>query len=302
MSYGVSILRGGAVHTVRPDGLPGAEIAAGRVAYLGAGPGGWVRDGPNAAPVVMVHGFEHDPAATSRDNPHVELYPKWRGTILPPGRPAFGFGWYSLPAGAAWPRSIWEAWRHGRALTYRRAWDLAWDAGNTLATILAQLGGPADLVAHSLGTRVALRAIRADPALPIRRMLLLNGAEYAETARATAEGAPGHLRFYNVVVRADDVLGKLGRAAPGFGGGFIGRVGLGALLSPTATAPDNWTDLELDRPVFKAWAQSRGWFHVAGDNPNGVGDHWHSYENPGNWPLYRELLAGADLAPPLVQS
>ncbi len=63
-------------------------------------------------------------------------------------------------------------------------------------------------------------------------------------------------------------------------------------------APDNWTDLELDRPVCRAWAESQGWFQVAGDNPHGVGDYWHSYENPSNWPLYKKLLAGADLDPP----
>jgi hypothetical protein len=293
---GVSILRGGAVHAVRPDGLPGAVIAASGLPH---GEAGSILDGREANPIVMVHGFEHDPASTGRDNPHVELYPKWRGTILPPGRPGFGFGWYSLPAGLSWPRSIWEAWRHGRALTYRRAWDLAWDAGNVLATTLARLGGPVDLIAHSLGTRVALRAIRADPALPIRRVLLLNGAEYAETAFATAANAGRHLRFYNVVVPADDVLGKLGRAAPGFGGGFIGRVGLGGRSSPEGNgAPDNWCDLELDRPAFRAWAAAQGWHHVAGDNPNGIGDHWHSYENPGNWPLYKKILAGGDLDPP----
>lgn len=289
MTYGISILRGGAVHTVRPDGLPGAAVSTAAMAH---DPGAWILGGHEDNPIVLVHGFEHDPAAEGRDNPHVELYPKWRGTILPPGRAGFGFGWYSLPAGWAWPRSLWEAWRHGRALTYRRAWDLAWDAGNVLADTLARLGGPLDLVAHSLGTRVVLRAIRADPALPIRRVLLLNGAEYAETARATAERAGSHLHFYNVVVPADDVLGALGRAAPGFGGGFIGRVGRGG------AGLDNWTDLELDRPPFKAWAASQGWHHVAGDNPHGIGDHWWSYENPGNWPLYKKLLAGELLEPP----
>lgn len=90
-------------------------------------------------------------------------------------------------------------------------------------------------------------------------------------------------RLSCAIVPSDGVLRIPGRFAPGFGGDFVGNTPLGAL------APANWTDLPLDDELFKIKLfGSHGW-RVAGDNPDQIGDHWYSFENENNWPLYRGI-------------
>ena len=231
-------------------------------------------------PVFMVHGFNYDPQATTRDNPFNYTFPLWEKMI---GRPArYPHAWFSVPLTA---RNIWRAWRAGRWNRYRYAWDLAGDEA-----ININPPDPCDMVCHSLGTRVVLTALLTR-ALPVRRVLLLNGAEYASRGLAVARRRPD-IEFFNIVVPGDDVLNTLGRFAPGFGGAFVGNAGV-------KDAPANWRDIRLDNPRVKAWAFNRGYtpvgHNLAGDSPRKVGDHWFTFENRGNWPLYRAILAGEDL-------
>ena len=226
-------------------------------------------------PVLMVHGFQYDPKATTRDNPFNYTFPLWEKMI---GRPGYPHAWFSVPLNA---HNIWRAWRAGRWNRYRYAWDLAGDEA-------ISINPPArcDVVCHSLGTRVVLTALLTRR-LAVRRVLLLNGAEYASRGLAVARKR-ADIEFFNIVVPRDRVLNTLGRFAPGFGGAFVGNAGVN-------DAPANWRDIRLDDPDVLTWGLKRRWL-LAGTDPRDVGNHWHSFEHRGNWPLYRAILDGDDLS------
>lgn len=244
------------------------------------------------SPVIMVHGFRYDPKSKGKNNPHLSTFKHWRKDIVKDNS-AYGFGWWSCPGGWMLPSSIWKSILAGRWNTYRHAWDLAEEAGRELAKIIAQSSGPVTLLCHSLGSRVVLGAVNSDLALPISRVVLMNGAELRKTAKVIAEKRP-HIRFFNLVVEEDDVLKKFGALfAPGdFYSPCIGQTGLGT------EAPKNWTDVNLDSLVLKTWAKSRGWPDVEGDNPNGYFDHWWTHKHEGNWGLIHALLMEGSISPP----
>ena len=227
-------------------------------------------------PVLLVHGFQYDPAAEGRDNPHNHTFPRW-GEML--GHlPTVRHAWFSVPLTR---RNIWQAWRHGRWNRYRWAWDLAHDEAVKVADRLSDFAEPPDIICHSLGSRVVVEALSLGA--PAARVLFLNGAEYLETAARVARRR-SEIEFFSVVVPSDDVLRIPGRFAPGFGGEFVGNTPLGAL------APANWTDLPLDDPNFQgAMKELYGW-DLAGDNPDQMGDHWYSFEHEDNWPLYLAIF------------
>lgn len=211
-------------------------------------------------PVVLVHGFNHDPRRPGPHHPETHPYPRWREML---GRPdAVGFEWFSRPGPL-------DAWAHGRWNRYRRAWDLAGTAADRLRVMLLNLPEPADILCHSLGSRVVLRALMSTRPGVARRVLILNGADYSRNGDVAARVCT-EVQFYNVVVPADDVISKLARFAPGAGTDFLGN--RGALYAAT-----NWQDIDLGG---------------GGDNPDDMGDHHYSYENPANWPVYRAIFKG----------
>ena len=287
---------GGRMHGIDHHGLPESsgfmpESFPWRALQMG---------GETGQPVVMIHGFGYDPRARSTNNPHwpgppvgaageAGSFPRWRRDLVPGGRPGLSFGWYSVPLG--W-RGVLGAWRAGRWNRYRLAWDLAAEAGQALAVMLRNLDGPVDLLCHSLGTRVVIKALMADTALPVGHVVLLNGAEFFKPARAVAR-ANGHVRFVNLVVEADQVLSKLDRLfAPVRGNGPpIGLKGLGV------SAPANWIDIPLDDMQAQLWGAGHGW-HLQGDNPKKWADHWFTFRHEGNHGLIRAALDGQRLDPP----
>jgi len=148
--------------------------------------------------------------------------------------------------------------------------------------VLCRLG-PCDVLCHSLGSRVVNQALKW-PATQVERVIYLNGADYAKNAREAAIKNP-QVEFHNFTSRSDDVLSKLGRwAAPGPSQDLVGNPGL------TLPRPDNVTEYDLDDPRAKVWAMSKGWEGVAADNPDGYGDHWYTFENRKNWPVFRDIL------------
>ena len=159
------------------------------------------------------------------------------------------------------------AWLHGRWNRYRYAWDLAGEASERLREMLSNSPQPADIVCHSLGSRVVLMALMNSPPNVARRVLILNGAAYSSRGDVAARVCP-EVQFYNVVVPADDVIAKLARLAPGAGTDFLGNSG-------TPHAFVNWKNIDLSG---------------GGDNPAGVMDHWYSFENEANWPIYRAIF------------
>ena len=225
---------------------------------------------------LFVHGFQYDPKSTGRDNPHVHTFPRWR-KMLPEGEVLY-HSWFSVPLTKA---NVWRAWRYGhRWNRYRWAWDLAEAEGAVLARRRMSMSSPPNIVCHSLGSRVVLKAL--EMGMPASRVLLLNGAEYQVQGLRIARMRKD-VEFFATVVPEDDVLNKLGRFAPGWGGNFVGN-------TPHLGRGSNWTDLPLDDEIFQIkLLGSHGW-RVAGDNPDQAGDHWYSFEHEDNWPLYRAIL------------
>ncbi len=226
--------------------------------------------------LVMVHGFGYDPEAVGPADPRQSLYPRW---CVMAQRPATGFAWYSVPPGL---RHLARAWMRGHWNRYHYAWSLAEQAGSRLARLLDR-GPPADILCHSLGSRVVLCALEEHA--PARRVLIFNGAAETGQALDIARRRP-EIEFLNVVVRSDDVLDKAGEwFTPTLGQAeVIGSKGLRG-------APANWTDIPLDDPDFRARARRLG-YDLRGDNPRSVGDHWYSYDWEPNWELWRGLLDG----------
>ena len=63
-------------------------------------------------------------------------------------------------------------------------------------------------------------------------------------------------------------------------------------LGKAPDAPPNWREVFLDSEAVHILGQELGW-DLRGDDPKSFLDHTWSYLNPGNWPLYRDFLAGA---------
>lgn len=234
-------------------------------------------------PIVVVHGFGYDPNSSGKDNPGETFVPLFQGMF--PDREVKGFYYYSVPPGVG---GVVRSWLHGRWNRYRYAWDLAGEAGISLRKDLFYFGrqGGCDVIAHSLGSRVVASAFDSPEPLPVRRVLLLNGAEHISTYKRVLE-RPGtrNTEFMNVCVKTDDVLRIMGGLfSPGrIYERCVGQVGLGRY------APNRWIDMPLDDPEVATWGLWQGWL-LRGDNPHHLGDHWYSFKFLGNRPLYKAWL------------
>lgn len=246
--------------------------------------------------VIMIHGFDFDPRSKkhSPEGPTGELFPAWRyhltGVTTPVAHP-----WFSVPRTLG---NIVGAWRSGYLDRYKWAFHLADVEGRGPLRSKIMEHAPTNILCHSLGSRVVLSAL-SSPATGsgslfnadrlVGRVLLLNAAEHVPAARDAAEYHFG-VEFFNVVVRTDDILRGLGGLmSPRIGyESCVGQVGMG-------DPPPNWHDLVLDDPDLQfGWGLEHG-YDLRGDDPDGVGDHWYSYEWAPNWELYRNILSGADL-------
>lgn len=254
--------------------------------------------------LVMIHGYRYDPAA-ARADPHLSLYSdapvrSGGGRVISWPR-ALGVGAQDLCVAYGWRARASHLWHLLRARRngFAAVYDAAGAAGAALAPLLAELGGaraaPVDIIAHSLGARVALSAIRAladagdaDALARLGRVLLLAPAAFAAEARATLDacarlGAP-RPEVYCVLSRANapfDALFAL--VAPSGQGGALGREGLGARRR-------GWLDLAFDDPALVDWAAARG-VTLAPPAPGPC--HWSVYTRPGAMDLHRAILARA---------
>lgn len=225
-------------------------------------------------PIILIHGYLYNPSATNKDNPHATLFKKWREQLE--GFSVINYGWFSVPPTF---NNLFKAWSKGYYTRYRWAWNLAKHEADSLIHTINNLG-ECNIIAHSLGTRVALQAIKKKA--NIRTAIFLSGAEYSSTASIIAENSS--TQFHNMWTHEDDVLSKLGRGAPPLFGDnkFIGQTGLGIKL-------DNWKDYQLDSEELHAWGRENG-YDLRGDNPDSIGDHRYSHTWLPNWELYRDIL------------
>lgn len=230
--------------------------------------------------MLGVHGYGFTGSAA-------DLYAQWSASL---GQLVTGLEWYSAAPGsfsAMIKAALSDCWD-----TYEYAYKIL---APQAAEQLAKLGGDA-LIAHSLGSRVAIEAM--SPALtfvPPRRVLLLEGACLQRDVPASL---PDGVEVLNVCTRSDLVLRDLGSVFSGEGvDGCIGRDGLGRTMA-------DWKDVFLDDPATIAAGHARGWNLRAimppvkpdlVDDLRALGDHWACYAWPGNWALFKAFLAGDPL-------
>ena len=251
-----------------------------------------------AGPVaVLVHGYKFHPerhhldpeeslfAPTPRgEGARVRSWPAGLGFADDEGETglAIGFGW---PADAPLLGSLLATGRNGFARVYAGATASAVRLAELVALVQAQAPGrPVDVLAHSLGARVALGALPHLAEAP-GRVILLGAAEYEAEARrclAAVRGARAP-QVYNVTARANDVYDLAFECfAPRPAG--AGRA-LGAGLSD---APASWLDLQLDHPAVSAWINGQG---IALSAPEARVCHWSFYTRPGAFAVYAAILA-----------
>lgn len=247
-------------------------------------------------PIIAVHGFMYDPADIGGSNDPASFFQEMSGIA---GRPVSGFSWYSVPFGlrAARPfHSVYQtarawltSWARGRLHPYRLAWDLSLKAAADLRALILDQHGPVDIMAHSLGVRVALHAMKALPDGKVRRVIFFNGAELAEKAESLVWLLPPDVRILNLAISCDRVLEYLGSYFNGDDDApCVGRVGL-------KDPPHLWRDVFLDdKRVQAAALEGRGWT-LRADSPDDLLDHGESYHFAGNADLVRAWLAGDPL-------
>ena len=210
---------------------------------------------------------------------------------------AVALGWQSQPGFAS---ALINHFENFYARAYDNAGRTAWVLVNIL-DVLAELlpNHPIDLICHSLGSRVAVRAIalaaKHDRRSLIERLgqiIILGGAEYVVEAqlmqrRLDVLNLVSRLTFYNFVSRENDVLDKL---AENFGPRTFGNsqvIGHNGLDVEGRFA--DWIDMQIDRAALQTWMAGRG-IEIFGDRPGNVWDHWYYYTFKGNMAVYRGIL------------
>ncbi|MEM7506583.1 MAG: hypothetical protein AAF415_07540 [Pseudomonadota bacterium] len=141
-----------------------------------------------------------------------------------------------------------------------------------------------DLMAHSLGARVALQAAAALPGLPVGRLILLGAAEFRDVAAGRLAHVGG-AQVYHVMSRANDLFDHLFAAGARSRAQASNRsLGSGGIAQRGWSG--NWLDLQLDLPELGAWMAARG--HRLRPIPRVC--HWHFYTDPGAMSFYRAIL------------
>ena len=237
--------------------------------------------------LIMIHGYNHNPDVPEHSASRPGgTYDYWNNML--PNVDKEELHWYSGRQGLA---GRWHAIRNGYLRnTYAYAYSkLCLPVAERLVMNL-DARKKHDIIAHSLGARVALLAINMAPLL-FRRVLILNGAETAEEALPIIEQNP-HIEFLNICVSTDDVLRIMGGIfEPKLGyHGCMGRDGIDPNELPSL-AKQIFIDLPYHKDFYR---ELHGW-NLEGNNPNTLGDHLYSYKNQNNWPLYQEFLKNGNI-------
>lgn len=241
--------------------------------------------GKKTGPVtIMVHGYKYLPGHPVHC-PHVSLMSPdphnsdWKVVSWPERLGlnrsladglAISLGWKARG-------SIWAA--HRRAET----------AGHALATLVRDIHqyAPArkiNVIAHSLGARVALAAIRKGAPGAISRAVLLAAAEYSDVACCTLDSEAGRLtEVLNVTTRENDLYDFLLECLvppQRRGDRMLGHGGLRHSQLVTLQLDDARSLVALRHAGFPIAAPER------------LICHWSPYLRDGVFPLYKAVLNG----------
>ncbi|MEQ6247456.1 alpha/beta hydrolase [Sulfitobacter sp. HNIBRBA3233] len=213
--------------------------------------------------VVMVHGYKYSPFV-ARHCPQAKLFARDRWPA------AFG-------AAEADTLVVAFGW-HARG-TLVAAYDRATTKAAVLSKVIATLrraGPPVDIVAHSLGTTLALSALPYLGAGDVGRLVLLSAAAHrCVAAHALATPAGRVARTVHVTSRENAVFDLLfERLVPGAGALSRDRAIATVLIDSDRTRAD------LARAGFDIAPRDR------------LVSHWSSYARPGVMALNAALLDG----------
>lgn len=232
---------------------------------------------------VLIHGYRYQPGhpihcphtslnslSPSHPNPRMVSLPANLGIRETGGGVGVSFGWFA----------------RGRI---GQAYHNAGLAGLHLARLLADIKHIAPdrdihLMAHSLGARVALRAMSESAAGTIQRAVLMAAAEFRRDALEALRSPGGyHCDVLHATSRENDLFDfMLERviAAPERGDLMLGH----RLLHL-----HNLAHLQLDNPDVLDALSAHG-FPIAA--PEHTICHWSPYRRDGVFPLYRAFLTG----------
>lgn len=233
----------------------------------------------NGAPVlIMLHGFRYSltkPGHSAHDFIfHDADCDSWThsmgyGEGTPDQGLCIAFGWEA--SGTIW-RAHREAGRAGLALA-------------SLIKELTALGaGSVNIMAHSLGARVAIAALNHLSPGMIGRMILMTGAELRSTAEAALMTAAGRsTQVLNVISRENDIFDFLY-------GWLLVPLRLGARTMGAGLALPHCVTAQIDNPDHLIGLRFLGFAIPIATRRI---CHWSSYTRPGLFPLYRKFLASS---------
>lgn len=238
---------------------------------------------PDAPVLVMVHGYKYAPGHARRC-PHrsiLSLAPDLRHKRCRSWPGAMGFTGAGPDEGLA----VAFGWRAtGTILQAAEAADDAGAAlGDHIARLSEQMSRPVHILAHSLGARVALSALRALPQGRVGRIVLLHGAEFRSRARAMLDTPAGRTaEVINVTTRENDLFDGLFRS-------FVAphRPFDPALSAGLGAARPNWLDIRIDDPASRRGLAALGFDIPA---PEGRVCHWSAYMREGMFDLHSALI------------
>ncbi|MCT4610220.1 MAG: alpha/beta hydrolase [Pelagimonas sp.] len=228
---------------------------------------------------IMIHGFKYQPGM-SRHCPHDLILSRSPQT--------------DDPRVVSWPRHLGLRGQHGEGVGVSFGWSArgaiwrayrgAQEAGDRLADIIETIrqiapDRPIHLIGHSLGCRVALRAIGQSPTGSVQKAILLAAAEFTQSARSAL--AQSGTQVLNVTSRENDLFDFLMErliTPPLSGDRMLGHGTLDL---------KNTVNLQLDDPRTLTRLRHAG-YPIA--DAQRLICHWSPYLRPGVFPLYRAVL------------
>lgn len=257
---------------------------------------------PKAPVVVLLHGYKYAPGIEGRC-PHSLIY-----ALHPAGTGRSGVSWPTLlGVGSNVPQEplcIALGWPANQA--FHRAYGQAARTGQALARLVEIVhritpDRPVDIIAHSLGARVALSALPHLQAGRLRNLIMMTPAELSCQANALLNSPAGRsVKALNVSSGENWVFDKTleWMLAPA-------RKGARAMgFEPRAS--DCWTTLRIDNPSHLTALERVG---VTLAPPVRKVCHWSAYTRQGVFDLYRRLTDGtlpmntlASALPPLQKA